>query len=70
MRGPMSSRRTQRRCLKKSPDGFFEVNAGRRLREEIYAAGNERDVNQAVENFLGRPHFIEPFLKKIGAGAN
>ena len=49
-----------------APDGFLDVNAGRRLREEIYAVGNSRDANVSIEKFLGRPRAIEPFLKKIG----
>ena len=50
-----------------APDGYFDVNAGRRLREEIYSKGNSRDVNISIEEFLGRPRSVEPFLKKIGA---
>ena len=49
-----------------APDGFLDVNAGRRLRDEIYAVGNSRDVNESIEKFLGRKRSIEPFLKKIG----
>jgi thimet oligopeptidase len=52
--------------FQKAPDGFFDANAGRRLRDEIYAVGNSRDVNVSIEKFLGRPRSIEPFLKKIG----
>ena len=40
--------------------------AGLRLRDDIYAVGNSRDVNISIEKFLGRPRSIEPFLKKIG----
>jgi thimet oligopeptidase len=50
-----------------APDGYFDQQAGRRLREEIYSKGNSRDVNISIEKFLGRPRSIEPFLKKIGA---
>lgn len=49
-----------------SPDGYFDVNVGRRMRDEIYAQGDSRDVNVSIEKFLGRPRSIEPFLKKIG----
>ena len=52
--------------FEQSPDGFLDVSAGRRLREEIYSRGNSRDVNISIERFLGRPRSIEPFLKKIG----
>lgn len=52
--------------FEKAPDGYFDVNAGRRLREEIYAVGNSRDVNASIHKFLDRERSIEPFLKKIG----
>jgi thimet oligopeptidase len=52
--------------FEKAPDGFLDANAGRRLRDEIYAVGNSRDVNASIEKFLGRERSIEPFLKKIG----
>lgn len=49
-----------------SPEGFFDATIGRRLRDEIYAVGDSRDVNVSIERFLGRSWSIEPFLKKIG----
>ena len=49
-----------------SPDGFLDAKVGRRLRDEIYAVGNSRDVNVSIEKFLGRPRSIKPFLEKIG----
>jgi len=49
-----------------SPDGYFDKKAGQRMRNEIYAVGNSRDVNVSIEKFLGRPRSLEPFLKKIG----
>jgi thimet oligopeptidase len=51
-----------------APDGFFDVQAGRRLRQEIYEMGDSRDVEISIEKFLGRKQSIEPFLKKIGMG--
>lgn len=50
-----------------SSDGYFDVATGKRMRDEIYAQGDSRDVNVSIEKFLGRPRSIEPFLKKIGA---
>ena len=50
-----------------SPDGYYDVATGRRMRDEIYSQGDSRDVNISIEKFLGRPRSIEPFLKKIGA---
>lgn len=52
--------------FEKSPDGYFDKTAGRRLRDEIYAVGDSRDVNVSIEKFLGRKRSIEPFLEKIG----
>ena len=52
--------------FEKAPDGYFDVNAGMRLRKEIYEVGDSRDVNISIEKFLGRPRSLEPFLKKIG----
>ena len=51
-----------------APDGFFDKNAGMRLRHEIYEVGDSRDVNVSIEKFLGRPCSLQPFLKKIGIG--
>jgi thimet oligopeptidase len=51
-----------------SPDGYFDKQAGMRLRKEIYEPGDSRDVNISIGKFLGRPRSIEPFLKQIGIG--
>ena len=53
--------------FEKAPDGYFDAAVGRRMRTEIYATGDSRDVNVSIEKFLGRPRSLEPFLKKIGA---
>ena len=52
--------------FEKSPDGYFDNDAGMRMRKEIYAVGDSRDINISIEKFLGRPRSLEPFLKKIG----
>jgi len=49
-----------------APDGFFDRDAGRRLRREIYEQGGSREVQISIEKFLGRKQSIDPFLKKIG----
>lgn len=49
-----------------APDGFMDATVGRRLRDEIYAVGDSRDITVSVEKFLGRKHSTEPFLKKLG----
>jgi thimet oligopeptidase len=52
--------------FEKSPDGYFDQQVGLRLRREIYEPGDSRDVNTSIEQFLGRPRALEPFLKKVG----
>jgi thimet oligopeptidase len=52
--------------FEQSPNGYFDSATGRRLRDEIYAPGDSRDVNESIEKFLGRKRSIEPFLRKIG----
>ncbi len=56
--------------FEKSPNGYFDVNAGMRLRKEIYEVGDSRDINISIEKFLGRPRSLQPFLKKIGIDDN
>jgi thimet oligopeptidase len=51
-----------------APEGYFDQQAGVRLRNEIYAMGDSRDVNDSIEKFLGRKQSVQPFLKKIGIG--
>ena len=55
--------------FEESSKGFFDRPTGMKLRKEIYAVGDSRDVNVSIEKFLGRPRSIEPFLKQIGAKA-
>lgn len=52
--------------FEKAPDGFLDLRIGKRLRDEIYAPGDSRDVNISIEKFLGRPRSIQPFLKELG----
>jgi Zn-dependent oligopeptidase len=52
--------------FKAAPGGFLDEQVGRRLRDEIYAAGNTRDVADSVEKFLGRPRSMQPFLEYVG----
>jgi thimet oligopeptidase len=55
--------------FEKAPNGYFDKEAGRRLRKEIYEVGDSRDVNISIEKFLGRPRSLEPFLRKLGISA-
>ena len=52
--------------FEKSPNSYYDAAAGRRLRDEIYAPGDSRAVNESIEKFLGRERSLEPFLRKIG----
>src|SRR5216110_2445696 len=54
--------------FEKAKDGYLDKQAGMRLRNEIYAMGDSRDVNDSIEKFLGRKQSVQPFLKKIGIG--
>ena len=49
-----------------APGRYFDETVGRRLRDEVYAAGNTRDVAESVEIFLGRPRSMQPFLEYVG----
>ncbi|HEY4301966.1 MAG TPA: M3 family metallopeptidase [Candidatus Didemnitutus sp.] len=53
-------------AFRQAPDGFLDVKVGRRLRDEVYAMGDRRDVGISVEKFLGRPRSMEPFLEYVG----
>ena len=52
--------------FQQAPDGFLDAKIGRRLRDEIYAQGNSRDISVSIEKFLGRKQAIEPFLQHVG----
>ncbi len=52
--------------FEKSPGGFLDKDTGMRMRNEVYAQGDARDVNISIEKFLGRPRSIQPFLESIG----
>jgi Zn-dependent oligopeptidase len=55
--------------FEKARDGYLDKQAGSRLRHEIYEPGDSRDVTVSIEKFLGRKQSVQPFLKKIGIGA-
>ena len=52
--------------FQQAPAGFLDAKIGRRLRDEIYAQGNSRDISVSIEKFLGRKQAIDPFLKHVG----
>ena len=55
--------------FEKAKDGYLDKQAGMRLRHEIYEQGDSRDVTVSIEKFLGRKQSVQPFLKRIGIGA-
>jgi Zn-dependent oligopeptidase len=55
--------------FEKAKDGYLDKQAGMKLRNEIYAQGDGRDVSLSIEKFLGRNQSVQPFLKKIGVSA-
>src|SRR5436305_6661910 len=52
--------------FEQAPQSYLDKQAGMKLRNEIYAQGDGRDVTMSIEKFLGRKQSVEPFLKKIG----
>jgi Zn-dependent oligopeptidase len=55
--------------FEKAKDGYLDKQAGLKLRHEIYEVGDSRDVTVSIEKFLGRKQSVQPFLRKIGIGA-
>lgn len=47
-------------------NGIFNPETGLKFRREILEKGGTLDEEKMVENFLGRPAKIEPFLQSIG----
>ncbi len=45
---------------------YFDKEAGRRLRNRIYAPGGSKEPNELVQDFLGRSRSITPFLRSLG----
>jgi thimet oligopeptidase len=54
--------------FEKSPRGFQDTKAGKRLRDEVYSRGDSRDATVSIRAFLGREQSIQPFLKTLGIG--
>nr|WP_281384264.1 M3 family metallopeptidase [Pelagicoccus albus] len=52
--------------FEESEKGYFDEEAGKRLREEIYAPGGSREIETSIKRFLGRSRSIEPFLQELG----
>ncbi|MCH6255405.1 Zn-dependent oligopeptidase [Puniceicoccaceae bacterium K14] len=52
--------------FEEAPGGLMNKEVGRRLRDEIFAPGGSRPIDESIERFLGRKRSLEPFLKEIG----
>jgi Zn-dependent oligopeptidase len=52
-----------------APSGLMDVPTGMALRNEIYAVGGSREIDESIRAFLGRPRSLDPFLRKLGIGA-
>lgn len=48
-----------------SADGFYDPAIGLKLRQEIFAPGASRDVNESVRQFLGRDWNTDAYMQKI-----
>jgi len=52
--------------FKKAPDGLMDKPTGKRLRQEIYAVGGSREIEDSIRAFLQRERSLEPFFEFIG----
>lgn len=49
-----------------APGGYADLRTGLALRQEIYAKGNSRPIDQSIRAFLGRDWTIDARLKRLG----
>lgn len=47
-------------------NGLLDLNTGKRFQKSILANGIQRDITEAVEEFLGRPSNNEAYIKSLG----
>ena len=47
-------------------DAFLDPALGRKLRNEIFASGHSRPIDDSIHAFLGRPRSFDAFVKKLG----
>jgi thimet oligopeptidase len=52
--------------FRKAPLGLLDKNTGRKLRNEIYARGWSRPIDESIEKFLGRPFSLNAFYESVG----
>jgi Zn-dependent oligopeptidase len=46
--------------------GLTDQETGKRYRRLILANGTQRDIDQAVEEFLGKPSNNEAYIRSLG----
>ena len=49
-----------------SPKGLMDPEIGCRLRDQVFAVGGSREIDDSIRAFLGRERSLEPFLKHVG----
>ncbi|MGV6827356.1 MAG: M3 family metallopeptidase [bacterium] len=49
-----------------SPGKLMDHTIGRRLRDEIYATGGSREIDESIVAFLGRERSLDAFYEQIG----
>ncbi|MFW2440474.1 MAG: M3 family metallopeptidase [Arenicellales bacterium] len=54
--------------FEKSPGGLMDKEVGIRLRDEIYAKGGSREIDESINTFLERERSLDPFFEYIGLG--
>ena len=52
--------------FKSSDGGLMDREIGKRLRDEIYAKGGSREIDDSIQAFLGRQRSLQAFFEYIG----
>ena len=52
--------------FKQAPGGLMDKKVGKRLRDEIYAVGGSREIQDSIRAFLRRAPSLDPFFEYIG----
>ncbi|WP_456413566.1 M3 family metallopeptidase [Thiolapillus sp.] len=56
--------------FRQAPGGLMDKTVGMRLRNEIYAVGGSREIDESIRSFLQREPSLEPFFEHIGLKKN
>ncbi len=52
--------------FERAPGRYMDRAVGKRLRDEIYAVGGSREIEESVRRFLGRERSVDAFLEQLG----